>query len=309
MTDYGSPSRMREAAARCICRALQRVRIEIHQKGTACLALRRLDKAEATEQEAMYCGIARLGQIMATRLRLRDLATAHLAAERVRTNNKKLKNPQWQRSEFAREVVLFLGRGDVPLQGEALQQLLTTYATGVESFPKFCGFMNERGAAKKWVAGTCNNSFTCFNFLLRKLVVVAPQYAGPGGYRKSGFFKALVHHGSFLSAAEGAPRALLRRLARRRLVHAVRVVKRGFGRRHGLRRAEGFRDRGASVIAEALFERRLRRVARERARLQRRHGGFDRLILRLDHLHGTIASFLQIHLGLLALPRAGPKRS
>ena len=52
------------AAARVIGRAWQHVRLAIQVSGTACLALRRFDKAAVDEKKAMYTKFARVGQIM-----------------------------------------------------------------------------------------------------------------------------------------------------------------------------------------------------------------------------------------------------
>ena len=57
------------AAARVIGRAWQHVRVDIQVSGTACLALRRFDKAAVDEKKAMYTKFARVGQIMLGRHR------------------------------------------------------------------------------------------------------------------------------------------------------------------------------------------------------------------------------------------------
>ena len=185
----------RTAAARVIGRAWQHVRLAIQVSGTACLALRRFDKAAVDEKKAMYTKFARVGQIMLDHKKLKTLRASWIRKHKNHIDPTVRKNPPWAGSPFARKALRVLGHGESVLEGDALQEKLTVYANGVKSFPTYCGFLNERGAKERWVASTRIEDFTAFNFLLRQFVAESPQYAGEDGHHAPGFKDAFVAYG------------------------------------------------------------------------------------------------------------------
>ena len=196
MAQPASLQRVRQtAAARVIGRAWQHVRVDIQVSGTACLALRRFDKAAVNEKKAMYTKFARVGQIMLDHKKLKTLRSAWLRKHRGHQDKAVRKNPPWAGSPFARKALRVLGHGDSVLVGDALQEKLTDYARGVTSFPKYCEFLNARGAKERWVASTRSDDFSVFNFIFAKFIAVAPQYAGEDGHHLPGFKDAFVSYG------------------------------------------------------------------------------------------------------------------
>ena len=196
MTQPDALQRVRQtAAARVIGRAWQHVRVAIQVSGTACLALRRYDKAAAKEKESMWTRLARVGPIMLDHRDLKARRAAWIKKHRGHKDKAVRKNPPWADSDFARKALRVLGHGESVLEGDALQELLTAYANGVKTFPTYCGFMNERGAKERWVASTRIEDFTAFNFLLRQFVAESPLYAGEDGHHAPGFKDAFVAYG------------------------------------------------------------------------------------------------------------------
>ena len=183
------------AAARVIGRAWQHVRLAIQVSGTACLALRRFDKAAVDEKKAMYTKFARVGQIMLDHKDLKARRAAWLHKHSRHKDKAVRKNPPWTDSPFAQRALRVLGHGESALVGDALQELLTVYANGVKSFPTFCGFMNERGAKERWVASTRRDDFYAFNFVFRQFIAESQQYAGEDGHHAPGFKDAFVAYG------------------------------------------------------------------------------------------------------------------
>ena len=185
MTQPDALQRVRQtAAARVIGRAWQHVRVDIQVSGTACLALRRFDKAAVDEKKAMYTKFARVGQIMLDHKKLKMLRSAWLRKHRGHQDKAVRKNPPWAGSPFARKALRVLGHGDSVLVGDALQEKLTDYARGVTSFPKYCEFLNARGAKEKWVASTRIDDFSAsvialFAELAAARLARAPE-DGPG---------------------------------------------------------------------------------------------------------------------------------
>ena len=196
MTQPDALQRVRQtAAARVIGRAWQHVRVAIQVSGTACLALRRYDKAAAKEKESMWTRLARVGPIMLDHRDLKARRAAWIKKHRGHKDKAVRKNPPWADSDFARKALRVLGHGESVLVGDALQELLTAYANGVKSFPTYCDFLNKRGAKEKWVASTRRDDFSVFNFVLRKFIAESPQYAGEDGHHAPGFKDAFVAYG------------------------------------------------------------------------------------------------------------------
>jgi len=159
------------------------------------LALRRYDKAAAKEKESMWTRLARVGPIMLDRRELKELRAAWLHKHKDHKDKAVRKNPLWAGSPFAHMALRVLGHGESVLEGDALQELLTAYANGVKSFPKYCEFLNKRGAKEKWVASTRNDDFMAFNFVFGQFIAESQQYAGEDGHHAPGFKDAFVAYG------------------------------------------------------------------------------------------------------------------
>ena len=159
------------------------------------MALRRLDKAAVDEKKAMYTKFARVGQIMLDHKKLKTLRAAWIRKHKDHKDKAVRKNPPWAGSPFARKALRVLGHGESVLVGDALQEKLTDYAKGVTSFPKYCEFLNARGAKERWVASTRSDDFSVFNFIFAKFIAVAPRYAGEDGHHAPGFKDAFVAYG------------------------------------------------------------------------------------------------------------------
>ena len=196
MTQPDALQRVRQtAAARVIGRAWQHVRAAIQVSGTACLALRRYDKAAAKEKESMWTRLARVGPIMLDHRDLKARRAAWIKKHRGHKDKAVRKNPPWADSDFARKALRVLGHGESVLEGDALQELLTAYANGVKTFPTYCGFMNERGAKERWVASTRIDDFSAFNFVFGQFITATPLFAGEDGHHAPGFKDAFVAYG------------------------------------------------------------------------------------------------------------------